>query len=470
MSRLALPVVGLLILLGTSLTAQEKGLQAEIYHGRFLSVLDLTDYEPVRTVDVARIQIPDGVPKDFFGLLIYGALKVDVAGEYHFHLSSDDGSRLYIEQTLVANNDYAHSRREATGKITLRAGWHPILVGYFEGVVDASLDLQWSGPGFARQEIPADRFIHHRKRIPWPQGSRAFSWLLKGEPGKPLQAVFAAKRTFSAGELRFKAVWADQPGKEVKGTIACLSEDGEETRAPLDSYTFPLAAGTKAFRLDFPEMPGEYLRIDLLGPDTLRLGDLRGSAPVMIVVDARDAPELLPVGRQMVTALGKSYGTMSKILDGPKFQPPRLVQLTFRPGIKNPAFADGRGITLSREWFAKHPRDVGVVVHEVAHLLQRYPVGKPTWLIEGIADYVRHQAHLNDGWRVPLRPRPEWSYAQGYGITAGFLLYIERHHTKTIVPVMNQALRANTYRPALWQEQTGKTLDELWQAYQDTAK
>ena len=458
------------VLSGACASAQRSGLQAEVFEGRFATVLDLADREPKRVTDVDRVGIPEGVPHDFFGLILHGALRVEKAGMHTFHLASDDGSRLYVGKKLVINNDYAHSRQEMSVSVELGLGWQPILVAFFEGVGDARLDLQWAGPGFARQPIAPESLRQREKVVEWPRGRRAVSWLFQGKSGEPLAAIFASQRAFSPGELRFRAVSADRPGEPVPGTIACLSEADQRQDAPLAACTFPISVGTKAFRLDFPKLPGEFLRVDALGPDVLTPDDLRSNALLQIVVDARDAPELLPVGRQMVTTLGKNYGSMAKLLAGPKFNPPRVVRLTFRPGIKVPAFATGYGITLSREWFTKHPRDVGVVVHEVAHLLQRYPTGKPSWLIEGIADYVRHQAHLNDGWRVPTKPRPNWKYTQGYGVTTGFLLYVERHHAKTIVPTMNQALRAKAYRPELWKELTGKTVDELWQEYLKTAK
>jgi hypothetical protein len=460
----------LLLLAACGTRAQEAGLQAGIYRGSYASVLDLADDEPERTVVLDRFRIPAGVPEDHFGLLIHGALKVDEAGTYQFHLTSDDGSRLYIGRDLIVDNDYGHSQKTVSGEVKLDSGWHPILVAYFEGVVDQHLSLEWSGPGLERQEISPECLVQHPRVVEFPTGSRAVSWLLKGRKGEPLSVAFAARRAFAANELQFRAVRADRPDEDVPGTIARLSEAGTRIQSPLADCSFPVNAGTDAFRLDFPQMPADYLRIDLLGPSALRLGDLRCNDSTMVVVDARDAPELLPVGRQMIATLGENYGGMLELLDGPGFQPPGTITLTFRAGIKNPAFASGGGITLSSDWFAKRPGDVGVVVHEVAHIMQRYPVGKPSWLIEGIADYVRHQANLNDGWRAPTKPRPEWSYTQGYGITTGFLLYVEKHHSKDVVMVMNRALRARTYNDGLWEKLTGMTVDKLWSEYQQTAK
>jgi hypothetical protein len=53
-------------------------------------------------------------------------LWIQQAGDDHFSLMSDVGSKLYIDGKLVINNDGLHSVEERTGSATLKTGLHRI--------------------------------------------------------------------------------------------------------------------------------------------------------------------------------------------------------------------------------------------------------------------------------------------------------------------------------------------------------
>jgi predicted esterase len=60
-------------------------------------------------------------------------LQIDTPGTYRFYTNSDDGSMLYIEGTLVVNNDGAHAPRTASATYTFpEAGKYAIRVSFFE--------------------------------------------------------------------------------------------------------------------------------------------------------------------------------------------------------------------------------------------------------------------------------------------------------------------------------------------------
>ncbi len=74
-------------------------------------------------------------------------------GTYRFHLGSDDGSKLYIDDQLVADCDGVHPHQFVSGEAELAAGVHQIRVEYFQGGGEASLDLEWESPELPRQSI-----------------------------------------------------------------------------------------------------------------------------------------------------------------------------------------------------------------------------------------------------------------------------------------------------------------------------
>ena len=78
----------------------------------------------------------------------------------HYYLTSDDGSALLlIDGEQVVSNDGDHGAILKTGSVNLSAGAHSIEVRYFENDGFATLDLDWSGPGFGRTQMQFDATV-----------------------------------------------------------------------------------------------------------------------------------------------------------------------------------------------------------------------------------------------------------------------------------------------------------------------
>jgi hypothetical protein len=94
----------------------------------------------------------------------------------------------------------------------------------------------------------------------------------------------------------------------------------------------------------------------------------------------------------------------------------------------------------------------------------------PGWLVEGVADYIRWFKFEPPN----LRPRPDPArakYTDSYRVTGAFLNYLMEKQSDQIVRQLNAAMRQGRYRPELWKELTGKTVDELWTKYaEDSGK
>ena len=130
----------------------------------------------------------------------------------------------------------------------------------------------------------------------------------------------------------------------------------------------------------------------------------------------------------------------------------------------------GPRIEVSSVYALAHPDDVGLIVHEMVHVVQNYrggPNGEtPGWLVEGIADYVRWFFYEE----LSKRPRPRAASADArgsYRTTAAFLFWASNKYGADLVPKLNAALQANTYHESTFKDLTGKTLDELnaeWKA------
>ena len=121
---------------------------------------DLNKLEPKSTGQVAQIVFPFEELPEQFGLIFSGFVKIPSDGVYTFALLSNDGSRLFIDDQLIIDNDGWHGAQEMYGQIALKAGFHPIQAAYFQVGGGKALKAFVEGPGLQKQEI-ADSILWH---------------------------------------------------------------------------------------------------------------------------------------------------------------------------------------------------------------------------------------------------------------------------------------------------------------------
>jgi hypothetical protein len=85
--------------------------------------------------------------EDNFQAQVIANLNVTAAGSYAFRLTSDDGSRLVIDDTTVISHDGLHGATPKEGAITLTTGYHAVRVDFFEATGGQQLTLEWRPPG-----------------------------------------------------------------------------------------------------------------------------------------------------------------------------------------------------------------------------------------------------------------------------------------------------------------------------------
>ena len=99
------------------------------------------------------MDVPQRKEKDRFALRFSGSIHIPRSGRYEFSITSDDGSRIYINDQLVVNNDGLHGMVEKSGTLDLSAGLHSIIVTYFDNGGGDGLAVNWAGPGFKKRPI-----------------------------------------------------------------------------------------------------------------------------------------------------------------------------------------------------------------------------------------------------------------------------------------------------------------------------
>jgi len=146
----------------------------------------------------------------------------------------------------------------------------------------------------------------------------------------------------------------------------------------------------------------------------------------------------------------------------------RRVVFVVNPAYEGVAATDQGVVDYNPKWLHDHSEDIDVVTHEVMHIVQAYPTDSaPGWLTEGIADYARYVYGVNNkagSWALPAYKAGQ-NYTDSYRVVARFLAWLTQHGYPKLVNELDAAARTRTYSPAIWQQKTGKTLDELWAAY-----
>ncbi len=97
---------------------------------------------------------------DKFAFEFKGYIKIDKDGVYNFFTASDDGSKLFIDDVEVVDNDGDHGTVEKTGKAGLKKGYHKIRILYFDSGGGNELKVFLQPEGAAKEEIPVGLLFH----------------------------------------------------------------------------------------------------------------------------------------------------------------------------------------------------------------------------------------------------------------------------------------------------------------------
>jgi hypothetical protein len=126
---------------------------------------DFHTLTPVGQVYARQLNVPDqdfqlGFPGvtdrfEWFAIDYSGEFTVSAPGRYGFRLSSDDGSKLFIDGRPVIDNDGVHPTTSASGAADLAAGPHAIEAQYFQRpATRVSLQLYCTAPQGAETLFP----------------------------------------------------------------------------------------------------------------------------------------------------------------------------------------------------------------------------------------------------------------------------------------------------------------------------
>lgn len=142
------------------------GLNYAYYEGSWSALPNFSSITAVATgiTDSIHLACAGCSRTDQFAMEWRGFLYIPQPGNYTFELSSDDGSRLYIDSlpesgaSSLITNDGLHAVITQKNSRYYEAGYHSIALQYFEQQGDELIELVWTTASGLRQKIPATFF------------------------------------------------------------------------------------------------------------------------------------------------------------------------------------------------------------------------------------------------------------------------------------------------------------------------
>ncbi len=142
----------------------KKGLKFEYYTGTlFQQTQDLELVKPVNSgIFEGAISSEKWKTKTerYIGLKFDGYIYIPETANYTISTLSDDGSKLFIDNELVVNNDGTHWLNEAYGAVKLEKGFHKINISYFDQIGGTTLTCFIQQEGKEKQEISGSQLYY----------------------------------------------------------------------------------------------------------------------------------------------------------------------------------------------------------------------------------------------------------------------------------------------------------------------
>ena len=139
----------------------KPGLSYAYYEGNWRLLPDFKSLKPVKTGVTQSVQINGHADKeDHIGLVFEGYVAAPESGIYTFYTESDDGSRLYVNNEMIVDNDGLHGKQVRTGQAALEKGHHHIRIEFFESSGGEFLKASMLGEGFPKELLSEGTLYH----------------------------------------------------------------------------------------------------------------------------------------------------------------------------------------------------------------------------------------------------------------------------------------------------------------------
>ncbi|MEP6684157.1 MAG: fibronectin type III domain-containing protein [Parafilimonas sp.] len=131
-----------------SSAAALKGFFYKYYEGYWLTVPDFNALSPLSSGVSALPDVSVSARQTQFAFLWQGYINIPVTGAYRIGITSDDGSKLWLNEydpsiTPLIDNDHLSSVKTKYAPVTLQQGVYPISIAYFQNKNATGVQLNW---------------------------------------------------------------------------------------------------------------------------------------------------------------------------------------------------------------------------------------------------------------------------------------------------------------------------------------
>ena len=187
---------------------------------------------------------------DTFSVAWSGQVEPEFSQLYTFHITADDGARLWVDDRLLVARTFYATPTEMRGQVELKAGRRVNLrLEYIQQSGPASVKLEWSSASVAREVIPAARLFPSRQ-------AKAGGSLLEEHWSGIAGGTIAA--------LTSDANYPAKPGgREFITSFECLARDWSDSRGTrVTGFIVPPTTGSYQFAVSGDEVVELYLSSD----------------------------------------------------------------------------------------------------------------------------------------------------------------------------------------------------------------
>jgi len=131
----------------------EGNVKYAYYEGTWDNVPDFDKLKPNATGESAGFDLGVARRQSNYGLRFEGYMNVFKQGNFLFHLGSDDGSKLWINNQLIVSVDGIHPLQTKVGRMPLEPGSYPVKLDFFQQGGGAELALEYEGGGVTKQPL-----------------------------------------------------------------------------------------------------------------------------------------------------------------------------------------------------------------------------------------------------------------------------------------------------------------------------
>ena len=156
-----------------------------------------------------------------------GIIHIPTAGNWTFYLRSDDGSKLWIDDAEIVDNQGHHAMQERSGTVWLDAGEHHLRTEFFEHGGYAGLELKWEGPGISKQTVP-NNVLTRGSSSPVREAELIHHWDFNEVSGD------VANDSIGSAHLNFTGTNGSQWRTCVLGNCAFFDGIDDEARVDVD--------------------------------------------------------------------------------------------------------------------------------------------------------------------------------------------------------------------------------------------